>query len=353
MKKISISTGGTGGHVIPAQVLYDYLSDKYDVIITSDNRGLNYLDKNVYKTKKIDVPKITKNILDFVPFLIFFIFSIIKSYFFLRQNKIKILISTGGYMSIPICLAARILKLKIFLFEPNLVLGRANLFLLNYCDKIFTYNRNIKNLPKKMRFKNFVIKPLIRKDIFLAKTKPKKKQVKFSMLIIGGSQGAKKFDDLFKTDLIRLSKNFKIRLFHQTSNQNLKDLKNFYYDNSISSQVFTYTNHLHRIIKKCDFVITRSGASTINELVFLEKPFLAIPFPFAKDDHQYYNAKYYVEKKLGWLIRESKVKKNFLYKFVKNLIKNKKLLSQKKKNMHKFHEKYDWYENSNKLKTLI
>ena len=174
MKKISISTGGTGGHVIPAQVLYDYLSDKNDVIITSDNRGLNYLDKNLYKTKKIDVPKITKNFVDFLPFLIFFTFSIIKSYFFLRQRKIKILISTGGYMSIPICLAARILKLKIFLFEPNLVLGRANLFLLNYCDKIFTYNRNIKNLPKKMRFKNFVIKPLIRKDIFLAKTKPKK-----------------------------------------------------------------------------------------------------------------------------------------------------------------------------------
>ena len=48
MKKISISTGGTGGHVIPAQVLYDYLSDKNDVVITSDNRGINYLDKNKY-----------------------------------------------------------------------------------------------------------------------------------------------------------------------------------------------------------------------------------------------------------------------------------------------------------------
>ena len=353
MKKISISTGGTGGHVIPAQVLYDYLSDKYDVIITSDNRGLNYLDKNVYKTKKIDVPKITKNILDFVPFLIFFIFSIIKSYFFLRQNKIKILISTGGYMSIPICLAARILKLKILLLEPNLVLGRANLFLLNYCDKIFTYSKNIKKLPKKMRYKNFVIKPLIRKDIFLAKTKTKKKQIIFSILIIGGSQGAKKFDNLFKKDLTKLSKNFKIRLFHQTSNQNVKDLKNFYFENNISCQVFTYTNHLHKIINKCDFVITRSGASTINELVFLEKPFLAIPFPFAKDDHQYYNAKYYAEKKLGWLIREKKIKQNFLYKFIRNLIKNKKLLSQKRKNMRKFHVRYDWHANSNKLKTLI
>ena len=71
-------------------------------------------------------------------------------------------------------------------------------------------------------------------------------------------------------------------------------------------------------------------SSTINELVFLEKPFLAIPFPFAKDDHQYYNAKYYVEKKLGWLIREGNIKQNFLYKFIANLIKNKKLLFQKK-----------------------
>jgi len=353
MKKILISTGGTGGHAIPAQVLYDYISDKNDVIITSDNRGLNYFNKNLYKTKRIDVPKITKNIIDFIPFVILFTLSVIKSYFFLRKKKIEILISTGGYMSVPFCLAARILKLKILLFEPNLVLGRANLFLLDYCDKIFTYSKTIKNLPKKMRYKNFVIKPLIRKDIFLSKNKPTKKPIKFSILIIGGSQGAKKFDNLFELDLIRLSKNFKIRLFHQTSNQNLKNLKNFYFKNNISSQVFSYTTHLYKIIKKCDFVITRSGASTINELVFLEKPFLAIPFPFAKDDHQYYNAKYYVEKKLGWLIRENKIKQSFLYKFVRNLIKNKKLLSQKKKNMHKFHEIYNWYENSNKLKTLI
>ena len=256
-------------------------------------------------------------------------------------------------MSIPICLAARMLKIKILLIEPNLVLGRANLFLLNYCNKIFTYSKNIKNLPKKMRYKNFVIKPLIRKDIFLAKNKLKKKTTKFSMLIIGGSQGAKKFDNLFKNDLIKLSKNFQINLFHQTSKQNLSNLENFYLKNKINSKVFSYTNHLHKIIKKCDFVITRSGASTINELVFLEKPFLAIPYPFAKDDHQYYNAKFYSQRKLGWLIRENKVKQNFLYEFIRNLIKNKKLLSQKKINMHKFHKKNNWYENSTKFKSLI
>ena len=353
MNKILISTGGTGGHVIPAQVLYDYLYKKNEVIIATDNRGLNYINKNLYKTKKIDVPKISKNILEFIPFVIFFTLSFLNSYFFLKQKKIKVLISTGGYMSIPTCLAARILKLKIFLFEPNLILGKANKFLLNYCNKIFTYSRSIINLPKKMKYKNFVIKPLIRKDIFLVKTKLVRKKKNFSILIIGGSQGAKKFDNLFKTDLIKISKNFKIKLFHQPSSKNLKKLKKFYFENNIKSEIFSYTNNLHKIMKKCDFIITRSGASTINELVFLEKPFLAIPFPFAKDDHQFHNAKHYVSKNFGWLVREGKFKQNFLYKFIRKLIKNKKLLLQKKKNMHNFVKRYDWKENSKKFQSLI
>ena len=87
-------------------------------------------------------------------------------------------------MSLPICLAAKFLKLKIFLFEPNLVLGRANLFLLNYCDKIFTYSKEIRNLPIKLQYKNFVIKPLIKKKIFFSKSKFMKKKNQFSILII-------------------------------------------------------------------------------------------------------------------------------------------------------------------------
>ena len=179
MRKIIISTGGTGGHVIPAQVLYDYLIDTNEIVVTSDKRGSNFLDKKKYNTKQIDVPKLKKSIIGFIPFLLSYCLSIIKSYFFLKKNKTKIVISTGGYMSVPICLAAKILNLRIFLFEPNLVLGRANLFLLNYCEKILTYNKKIKNLPKEMSFKNFIIKPLIRKDIILSKKKSKKKKENF------------------------------------------------------------------------------------------------------------------------------------------------------------------------------
>ena len=354
MNNIIISTGGTGGHVIPAQVLYDYLKDENQVIITSDKRGINYLyKKKNYKTKLIDVPKINRSIIGFFPFLFTFIYSIARSYKYLKQKKIKILISTGGYMSIPICLAAKVLKVKIFLFEPNLVLGNANRFLLNYSEKIFTYSKNVKNFPLKMYHKNFLIRPLIRKDIFLSKRKIKKRINTFSLLIIGGSQGTKIFDNLFYEDLIKLSKQFKIKVFHQTSKNNLKKLKKIYLLKKINHQVFSYSNRLFEIIKKSDFVITRSGASTINELVFLEVPFLAIPFPFAKDNHQYYNAKYYVKKNLGWLINQSKIKKNFLYKFITNLIKNKNLLNQKKKNMNKFNRNNNLKINSNFLKKLI
>ncbi len=353
MKKITISTGGTGGHVIPAQILYDYLEYKNQIVITSDKRGINYLNKKKYKIKQIDVPKLNINIISFIPFLIKFILSILRSYLFLYKNKIEILISTGGYMSVPVCIAARFLNLKVFLFEPNLIIGRSNLFLLNYCEKIFTYNKKIKNLPKKMCHKNFVIKPLIRKEIFLSKKKLKQNSKLFSILIVGGSQGARKFDNLFNEDLIKLSKKLKIKIYHQTSVKNLRELKNFYISNNIDFHVFSYTHNLHKIIKKCDFAITRSGASTINELVFLETPFLAIPYLYAKDDHQFFNAKYYVNKNLCWLVRENNISKNFLYKFVLNLIRNKKLIIQKKKNMHNFHKKYDWKLNSSQLNKLL
>ena len=353
MKKIIISTGGTGGHVIPAQILYDYLTHNNQIIITIDKRGISYINKRKYKIKQIEVPKLNSNIISFIPFLIKFILSIIKSYLFLNKNKIEILISTGGYMSVPVCLAARFLNLKIFLFEPNLVIGRSNLFLLNYCEKIFTYNKKIRNFPKKMRHKNLVINPLIKKEIILTKKNLKRKSKLFSLLIIGGSQGAKKFDRLFNEDLIKLSKRFKIKIYHQTSIQNLKKLKNFYVSNNIDFYAFSYNHDLHKIIKKCDFAISRSGASTVNELVFLETPFLLIPYPHAKDDHQFFNAKYYVNKNLGWLIRETDIKKNFLYKFVTNLIKNKKLIFQKKKNMYNFHNRYDWNSNSNQLNNFL
>ena len=136
MSSIVISTGGTGGHVIPAKVFYDYFKKKFKVRLISDKRGLNFIEKENYNVNEIHIPQFKKNLNVFIlPF--FLITSLLKSLYFLKKENPKILLSTGGYMSIPHCLAARMLNIKIFLFEPNLVIGRSNLFLLRFCKKIF------------------------------------------------------------------------------------------------------------------------------------------------------------------------------------------------------------------------
>ena len=80
-------------------------------------------------------------------------FLTLKSLILLKKEKIQILISTGGYMSLPLCLAARILNIKIYLLEPNMVIGRANKFFLKFCKKIICYSENIIGFPKEYKNK--------------------------------------------------------------------------------------------------------------------------------------------------------------------------------------------------------
>ena len=112
--KILISTGGSGGHVVPAITMHDHLKNHYDVSISSDIRGLRYLNNENYKIFVVDTPKLNKLIL--LPISILkVVFLTLKSLFLLKNEKIQILISTGGYMSLPLCIAARMLSIKIFL----------------------------------------------------------------------------------------------------------------------------------------------------------------------------------------------------------------------------------------------
>ena len=137
MKKILITTGGSGGHVIPSLSIYDALKDDYEVQISTDLRGSKYINNKNYNYSLIDVPNLFSNLLLFPYNLIKFCISIIKSYQYLKLNNFNILISTGGYMSLPLCLAANLLNIKVYIFEPNSVLGRANKLMLNFQKKLF------------------------------------------------------------------------------------------------------------------------------------------------------------------------------------------------------------------------
>ena len=127
-KKILISSGGSGGHVIPATIFYDHLKDNYDVLITTDKRGDKFINKSKYKNIIFNTPNLSKNIF-LLPFNLLYIFLLtLKSIIYIKKNKVNILLTTGGYMSIPFYIASKFLDIEFFLFEPNMVIGRANIF---------------------------------------------------------------------------------------------------------------------------------------------------------------------------------------------------------------------------------
>jgi len=275
-KKILISTGGSGGHVIPATIIYKHLEGNFDVSMTSDFRGVKFLNKDEYNLKIFNVRPISKNLL-IVPFdFLVMIILIFKSISFLRKNKIDILISTGGYMSLPLCIGAKILNIKLLLFEPNMVLGRSNKFFISYCQKIFCYSNNIKKFPIQFKNKIKVIPALLRK-IFYDKKDNNNSLDTINLLIIGGSQGAKIFDDLVKNTIIELSKKYKLKIYQQTSSINFESFKKTYENNNINCELFNFNDEVIHFILKTDLCITRAGASTLTELNFTEIPYLLIP----------------------------------------------------------------------------
>ena len=354
-KNILISTGGSGGHIIPAITLYEHLKNDFEIFLTSDKRGEKYINKNIYNFKLIEIPRISKNFFK-LPFVLFFlIVSFFKSFFFIKKNNIQILISTGGYMSLPLCVSAKLLKIKIYLLEPNMVIGRSNKFFLKFSEKIICYSKNLRSFPEKYKQKIFVINPLLRKKIYQKKISFENKIKKpFTILIIGGSQGAEFFDNEISELMIDLFKDYKISLIQQIADENKKKIiRDKYIEAGIQNELFSFDEELFQKYNQVDFAITRSGASTISELIFFNVPFLAIPLPKSKDNHQFYNAKDYFDKKLCWLTNQSDYKKENLKDFILNLIQNPDDYFEKKNNMTKFSYQNTWNNINQKLLALI
>ena len=345
-RNILITTGGSGGHVIPATILHDHLSKDANVTISTDKRGSRYLDKVNYKYIIFDTPRLDN--IFFLPFkLISILLLTFKSFSLLKNKKIEKLISTGGYMSLPLIIAAKLLNLKIYLFEPNMVLGRANKFFLNSCVKIFCYSEQIKNFPNNFKNKMEIIKPLVRENIYKLNLSSSNKD-KFNLLIVGGSQGASIFGKNLKNSIVNLSKEFSIRVIQQTDEKNISDLKDFYFKNNIENTIFSFDNNFANIIQQADLCLTRAGASTLAELSVLSIPFIAVPLPTSKDNHQFENANYYKNYDCCWMI-EQKFFEEKIEVILKEILINKSDYLKKKQNFKKINYQNTWINVNQKI----
>tara|TARA_B100000768_G_scaffold181323_1_gene203822 strand:- start:2672 stop:3754 length:1083 start_codon:yes stop_codon:yes gene_type:complete len=352
MKNIAISTGGSGGHVVPATIFHEHLKDKFNIYMTSDERGIRFLDKGKYNIKIINVPQISKNIF-LLPFQIFSLLGLIlKSLIFLKSKKIEMLISTGGYMSLPLCVASKILNIKLFLFEPNMVLGRTNKLFLNSCFKIFCYSNKIKKFPSNSYNKISLIPALLRKSFYSIKIK-KYMIENINLLIIGGSQGAKLFDNIIHESIIKISQKYKLKIYQQTNFENYKKLKDFYLKYNIENELFDFDDNLSDFMNKSNLCITRAGASTLAELVFLNLPHLVIPLPSAKDNHQFENAFFYQQLGFNWILNQNEINNENITDKLFSIIENKEEYLDKKNNMKNFNYQNTWNNINQKIITTI
>ena len=335
MKKILICTGGTGGHIFPAISLAQYLEKKkFNVDLITDYRAKRFINNlNLRNITFINVQTPTgKKGLGLIYSLFLIFFSFLYSVFFLLFKKPQLIIGSGGYASFPVLLAAKLLKKKFVIYETNSVVGRVNKFFLNSSIKIFTgYPLKYLNINNdKINF----VGQLIREQIYAAKEKndlKKDNNFDFTLLVIGGSQGAEIFSKTLPKSLNKLfSLNKKIRIFHQSGNKEQETKIDFSYKKNSNVTIFNFEPNIEKYMMLSDLVITRAGSSTLSELAFLQIPFIAIPFKNSLDNHQFYNAEYFFRMSACWLIDQQELNSEKLFDLVKDLIINKEKLLEKK-----------------------
>ena len=170
---------------------------------------------------------------------------------------------------------------------------------------------------------------------------------------MGGSQGAEIFGKVIPQVILDINKSYRINVIQQSLPKQVNEIQNFYNKNNIENYIFKFHDNIVELISKADFAITRCGSSTIGELEFLGVPFVAIPYPFAKDNHQYQNAIYYEKKGCCWILEQKNLSLNSLKEMLIKILDNKVELSLKRENMLKNDSKNTLLKIEKEMEKLI
>ncbi len=356
--KILIAIGGTGGHVFPGLNLAKYLiKKKFIVELVSDNRGLKYL-KNIDKIKisTLPFPRFnTKNIfLTFFSSILLF-FSVFRSLIFLLFNRPTIIFGMGGYASFPICIAAKVLRIKLIIYENNLITGKANKFLAPFANKIIVSHEEVEGVLNNYSFKIQKIGNIINQEILNFKSThfENLNYDNLRILVLGGSQAAKVFAEILP-NIFRecLSKGVKLKIFQHCLPAQNEELKLFYEKFKIDHEIFNFSSNLVEYFSKINLAITRSGSSILAELTNANIPFISVPLPSAAENHQLKNAIYYKKKGFSFLIEEKDLNVKLAYLLV-SVFKDNSKLAEIKKKQSQYSDKYVYNNIENVIKEIM
>jgi len=218
-----------------------------------------------------------------------------KSLYYLQQIKPQKVISFGGFVSIPMILAAKTIGIPFEIYELNVEPGKATTFLSKITDTIYTcFQETAKYFPdKKCIHFDYPVR-FTKEDLIFTKSDLLKKynlvNNRLTILILGGSQGSILLNNVFK-DMIQEHPDIanKIQIIHQTGASDPYNYEEFYKHFNIPNTVFSYSNQLQDFYNLADIIICRAGAGTMFEIKFFNKKCITVPHKTTQTDHQIKN----------------------------------------------------------------
>ncbi|WP_169785178.1 undecaprenyldiphospho-muramoylpentapeptide beta-N-acetylglucosaminyltransferase [Campylobacter curvus] len=290
---IVISGGGTGGHLAIAKSFCEELNSRGEKPIfigstqgqdkiwfeNDENFAMKFFLKSSGVVNKRGFAKLASllNIINLA----------FKCRKIFKENKVRAVISVGGYSAAPAAFAAILSGVPLFIHEQNAVTGKLNKILAPYAKGFYSSYDELSpcNYPVA---KKFFDNARIRSEL---KT----------ILFLGGSQGAKAINELALNLATRL-KQRGVKIIHQCGKNAFAELKERYEAlglNSDDVELFDFSKEIELKMQKADLAISRAGASSLWELCANALPAIFVPFPYAAGDHQYHNAKFLLQKDIA------------------------------------------------------
>ncbi|MDI6605755.1 MAG: undecaprenyldiphospho-muramoylpentapeptide beta-N-acetylglucosaminyltransferase [Candidatus Omnitrophota bacterium] len=298
--KVLVAAGSSGGHIFPAVGFLDGLRNKYKgiellLVLPKRVRTSHLVYDLHYKVRYISVSPISFR-LDFKNFIAILRFfkGWFESLFLLFEFKPDIVVGFGSLDSVPVLLSAWLLRIRTLIHEQNLIPGRANRLLAKFADKVAVSFAETKDYLKinqeKVVFTGNPLRQELKKiDRPAALHFFGFDDLKFTILVMGGSQGSQRINSCFFKAISTVPDKSRLQVIHIAGERDRAALERSYKEIALNARIFAFLKQMQYAYSICDLVVSRAGATAISELIFFRVPAIIIPYPFAYK-HQFGNA---------------------------------------------------------------
>lgn len=319
--KVLITGGGTGGHIYPAIAIAEQLKKVYskvDILYVGSKVTMekDIVPKAGIKYKSIDTAPLNKKIgIQTVANICLLIKGFFQARKIIKTFKPNVIVGTGGYVSGSVVLAGALKGIPTAIHEQNAIPGMTNRLLSRLVDAIMLSFDEARDHFKQKDKIVFTGLPVLRAFFESDKLKSRKDleipEDVFLVLSVGGSNGALKLNELLLKAYSQIGEEKNIDFIHVTGKRYyphvMEHIRLKEWETSNRVDLHAYVSDMPKYMAAADFIISRAGASTLNEIIASKTPSLIIPSPNVANNHQFYNAQVIDKYGMGVVVEECDV----------------------------------------------